>query len=70
MAGHADLAHYHDIERRLQGAGQLVRHGNSAARQRKNDDIVAMFVVRKAAGEKLTGLAAIVESLRVIHLSC
>ena len=70
VPGDAQLSDDIHIEWDLQFARNLITHGNSAARQGENDDIVPIFVVGEAARNKLTSLAAIVESLRVIHLSC
>src|SRR5271166_5257357 len=60
LKGYADLAHQDEIERRIESARNLSRHGNAAARQCK-DGRLLIPVPRERLRQFLTGFKSVIE---------
>jgi hypothetical protein len=61
LLGRAELANHPDVERSVEGAGDLIGHGNTAARQGEDEEIGMAGEGGEALGEKLSGVGAVVE---------
>ena len=68
VAGHAELAHDEDVERRAERVRHLVRHRHAAARQGQHEHVRAIGVMGELLGELPTRFAAIAKELW-FHLS-
>lgn len=61
LPGRTQLADDPYIERSVEGAGDLMGHGNAAARQGEDEEIGMAGEGGEALGEKLSGVGAVVE---------
>ena len=59
VSGDAQLSHNEDIKRRAQFPGNLICHGNAAARQGQNKEIRLAFIRLKALTKYVAGLGTI-----------
>ncbi|MDW9227144.1 hypothetical protein C7S15_1711 [Burkholderia cepacia] len=65
---HAELAYDQHVERRVQRAGDRIRDGHAAARQREHDDIAAARIIAQRVGQPAAGIGAIGKTLEHVRL--